>query len=372
MSTHPGTDVELVAAAAGELLDDRCTQQVVAEAERTGWAGALWDVLAAGGYPWISVPEAAGGVGGSVAEACAVLEAAGRRAAPLPLAETGLLAGWLLARSGLPVPPGPVTTAAGADLVVRRGGRGAVVSGVLPRVPWAREAARVVALAHDGDGPLVVSVEPARARIEPGANLAGEPRDDVHLDEVALDADAVAGAPDGVDAEALRRRGALSRAALIAGAAGRVLDLTVAYTSRREQFGRPVARFQAVAAQLVQLAEQAESVRMAARVAAVNAEDGEPAFLDVAAAKAVASEAAGRAAALAHQVTGAMGMTREYELGQLTRRLWSWRDEYGGERWWSTRLGASLAEAGADALWPTLAAGCRGGRGAGRPREERA
>ena len=79
--------------------------------------------------------------------------------------------------------------------------------------------------------------------------------------------------------------------------------------------------------------------------------------VDVAAAKSVASEAAGIIAAAAHQATGAMGMTREYELGRLTRRLWSWREEYGGERTWTTRLGALLAEEGARQLWPTIARG---------------
>lgn len=341
---------ELLSSAVGELLADRCGRDVVAAAERTGWAPELWAALAEGGFPWVSVPEPAGGVGGSVADACAVLEQVGRYAAPVPVAETGLLAGWLLARAGLPIPPGPVTTALGR-VTLRADGR---ASGEVPRVPWARAATRIVLLADAPDGRHVVSVDPASARIEPGANLAGEPRDTVHLDDTEVEQ---APAPDGVDAPALELRGALSRSALIAGAGGRVLDITVAYTNRREQFGRPVARFQAVAAHLVRLAEQAEAARMAARAAALNAATGEPKLVDVAAAKTVASEAAGLIAAAAHQATGAMGMTSEYELGQLTRRLWSWREEYGGERTWSTRLGATLADAGADALWPTIARG---------------
>jgi acyl-CoA dehydrogenase len=346
------TDAELVAEAVGELLADRCSSQTVSEAEGTGWAPELWSALADGGFPWVGVPEHAGGVGGSVAEACAVLEQVGRYAAPLPVAETGLLAGWLLTAAGLPVPTGPATTAPAHDLTFRSG----ALVGRVPRVPWARRAARVVFLVDDGDsgGCHIVAVDPASARIEPGTNLAGEPRDTVHLDRVVPDE--AAPARPGVDADALVLRGALSRAALIAGAAGRIRDITVAYTNERVQFGRPVARFQAVAAHLVRIAEQTEAVRMAARVAAANARD-EPAFVDVAAAKSVASEAAGVIAAAAHQATGAMGMTREYELGRLTRRLWSWREEYGGERAWTTRLGALLAEEGASQLWPTIARG---------------
>ncbi|WP_337827021.1 acyl-CoA dehydrogenase family protein [Pseudonocardia sp. UM4_GMWB1] len=209
------------------------------------------------------------------------------------------------------------------------------------------------------DGLQVVALDPGAARITPGTNLAAEPRDTVHLDDVPVGGAGggeVAPAPDGVSHDALLLRGALSRAALIAGAAGRILDITVTYTGQRQQFGRPVARFQAVAAHLVRLAEQTETVRMAARVAAANTR-AEPPFLDIAAAATVAGESAGLIAAAAHQATGAMGMTREYELGQLTRRLWSWREEYGGERVWSTRLGAALTEGGAGALWPAIARG---------------
>jgi acyl-CoA dehydrogenase len=53
-------------------------------------------------------------------------------------------------------------------------------------------------------------------------------------------------------------------------------------------------------------------------------------------------------------------MTKEYELGQLTRRLWSWRDEFGGERCWSRELGRRLAAEGADALWPGISVGVLG------------
>lgn len=370
MSAATG-DAGLVADAVGAVLAARCTQQVVADAEATGWAPQLWAAVADGGYPWVSVPEGSPGdaagvaVGGSVAEACAVLEQVGRYAAPLPVAETGLLGGWLLAAAGLPVPPGPVSTAptAGwsvetrASVSIRRTHAGWTATGVIRRVPWARAASRIVLLADSPDGPHVIAADPATLRIEPGANLAGEPRDAVYLDDVPVGE--AAPAPDGVDHDALLLRGALSRAALIAGAAGRILDITVAYTGAREQFGRPVARFQAVAAHLVRLAEQTEAVRMAARAAAANAHP-DPGFLDVAAAASVAGESAGLISAAAHQATGAMGMTREYELGQLTRRLWAWREEYGGERLWSTRLGAALIDDGADALWPTVARGVIG------------
>jgi acyl-CoA dehydrogenase len=337
--------------AVAALLRDRCTPEALEAAERDGRAPGVWAPLAEGGFTTVSVPGSAGGSGGSVAQACAVLEAAGAAPAPVPLAETGLLAGRLLAAAGLDLPDGPVSTAASPGLVLDGGSvRGAVV-----RVPWARAATALALVAQGPDGPVVVLVDPAAARTTPGRNLAGEPRDHVVLDGVRPLATAAA-PPDA--AEALRRRGVLSRAALVAGATRAVLALTVRYTGERVQFGRPVATFPAVAAHLVRIAEQTEIAAIAARAAAASAgEEGEPTALDVAAAATVVAQAAGAVAAAAHQATGAMGMAREFALGALTRRLWSWRDEWGGGRPWAAELGRSLAAGGADAFWPTVSRG---------------
>jgi acyl-CoA dehydrogenase len=49
-----------------------------------------------------------------------------------------------------------------------------------------------------------------------------------------------------------------------------------------------------------------------------------------------------------------MGFTHEHSLHHVTRRLWSWRDEYGNESYWQRRLGRIAAAAGPDALWSLL------------------
>jgi alkylation response protein AidB-like acyl-CoA dehydrogenase len=82
-------------------------------------------------------------------------------------------------------------------------------------------------------------------------------------------------------------------------------------------------------------------------------DDGRALFA-VAAAKIRAGEAAGAGAAIAHQVHGAMGFTREYSLHHSTRRLWAWRDDFGAESVWAMRLGNIAISAGARALWPAL------------------
>jgi acyl-CoA dehydrogenase len=95
---------------------------------------------------------------------------------------------------------------------------------------------------------------------------------------------------------------------------------------------------------------------MAAEVAAAAAERG-PAGFEIAAAKILAGQAAASATRAAHQAHGAMGMTQEYPLQHLSRRLWSWRKEYGDDIWWSARLGRASAAAGGDLLYPSITGG---------------
>jgi acyl-CoA dehydrogenase len=211
---------------------------------------------------------------------------------------------------------------------------------------------RVVALVASRDRWLVASAPASSLRIEPHVNLAGEPRDTVTFDGPAE----VTPAAGGVDADALRCRGALTRVMLMAGALERMSGLTIAYTHEREQFGRPVARFQAVQKHLVDGAQEAVLAGMAADVAARAADRGEARF-EIAAAKLLANQAAFTATRAAHQAHGAMGMTREYPLHHVSRRLWAWRSEYGDERFWSVRLGAAVARAGADRLYPAITGG---------------
>jgi alkylation response protein AidB-like acyl-CoA dehydrogenase len=86
-------------------------------------------------------------------------------------------------------------------------------------------------------------------------------------------------------------------------------------------------------------------------VAAITSGDAIP---EVAAAKVRAGEAASVGARIAHQLHGAIGFTQEHQLHRFTTRLWSWRDEFGGERDWAIRLGQIAAAGGPDGYWDWL------------------
>jgi acyl-CoA dehydrogenase len=230
-------------------------------------------------------------------------------------------------------------------------------------VPWARADDQVVVLVTDGTTPMVAVIDRADVGVEPAVNLAGEPRDSVTFDAVAPRALAPAAA--GVDAGALQLRGALSRVALMAGALERLSELTVEYTDGRRQFGKAVGTFQAVQAHLVHGAQDAVLVSVALAAAARATEVGSDRFA-ITAAKVLADQAASTATRHAHQAHGAMGMTREYPLHHLTRRLWSWRSEFGDERRGSRALGEVVVAAGPDQLYPLITGGT-GAPGVARP-----
>jgi alkylation response protein AidB-like acyl-CoA dehydrogenase len=321
------------------LFADHVTPAAHEAAEGGAVPASLWQAIEEAGYPEALAQGPAG-----MAEAATILYAAGYHAAPVPLAET-MLARWLLTASGLAPPTGALTVAP-VELDESLTITGTSVEGGASQIPWGRAAAIVFV----GEDRLFV----ACARVKDGVNLAGEPRDDF---VALLPGRRTASLPDGVDAASLRSLGALARAAQMAGAMAGALDLATRYANDRTQFGRPIGKFQAIQQQMALFAEEVAASSVAVECAArAVAEGRSSAAWAVPAAKIRAGEAAGRVAEIAHQVHGAIGFTQEHALHRLTRRLWSWRDEFGHEGIWAQELGRGIIGAGAAQLWPMMTA----------------
>src|SRR5436190_8672493 len=341
---------------ATRIFADLCEPGTVNAAEEGKWPQELWDTLEASGLTLTWVPDTLGGAGAEVIDGFQVLRVAGRVAAPVPLAET-LLAGWLLARAGIAAPAGPMTIApVYEDGHIELAGH--TLSGRTRHVPFARNAGHIVVLAYQAGTPSVALVPADGLAISQGTSLAGEPRDTVTFDGAS--AAAVGPAPD-LDMLGLVQLGAAARAQQMAGALEHILDQSVQWSLDRVQFGRPIAKFQAVQHNLATLAGEVAAAGAAADGAAeAIASEGaasERALLEVAVAKVRVGEAASNGAAIAHQVHGAMGFTYEHSLHHSTRRPWARREEFGNETLWAGRLGMLIAEQGAEELWPFLTQG---------------
>ncbi len=346
---------QLIIDTVDRILAQQCTKELVDAAEAGTWPAELWKTFEDAGLLHVSLPDTAGGGGGTLADAMAVLRIAGQYACPLPLAET-MIAGLGLHMAGLALPSGPLTAAvarSGRGVEIAKDDAGVTINGSLTGVSWARTAALIViATQLDGEA-WILAVEPNSVAIEEAANLAGEPRDTVTFENVVLGKDCAAIVSPGNRPVFIQEYGAMARATQMAGALEQLLSISIQYALDRQQFGRPLAGFQAVQQNLARLAGET-AAGLTAASAAVDAAESGPAFPEVAAAKIRVGEAAGIAAELAHQVHGAMGFTQEYGLQLRTRRLWCWREEFGSEAEWQIALGQTIARNGADQVWQTM------------------
>lgn len=345
----PGDTIgDMLRETAGRLFQAHCDTATQRNAGQGTWPAALWAAVEDSGLHRALVPEEAGGFGVPVADALSLLKVVGARAVPIPLAET-MLASWLLAGAGLDIPDGPLTAGPvrdGESVVLTPVDGGWHVSGTLTRIAWARDVNCLVVIADS----RIALVGKNAWSIETGENIAREPRDTVRLDGMAI----AVGATKTTAAE-LIAVGAAMRTQQIAGALTRLTEMTTQYAQDRVQFGRPIGKFQAVQQNLAVMAGQTAAAVAAADLSAEAVANGVR-IVPIAAGKARAGEAAGIAAAIAHQVHGAIGFTFEHNLHFLTRRLWSWRDEFGKDASWNRLLGRHMAQAGADNLWAEITA----------------
>jgi acyl-CoA dehydrogenase len=351
------SDQDLVVETVRDILAGH--EPFVLTAERS-WDDGLWADLAAAGLTGVGLPEDAGGSGGELADAIAVVATLAAGAGAVPVAEQLLVAGPALVEAGVEHTffDEPVTIAL-ADAVTAEAsddgdGPGRfTLTGTATDVPWAGVAPRIAVLTRAPaglDGALLALVDASGLETTTAANLAGEPRGSLVLDGVPATGAVLTPA----QTERLRARYALARAVQLSAALQQVLSWTLQYAGERVQFGRPLAKFQAIQMELAEMAGEVTAVAALVDAAVQAADRGENEVLAAAAAKVRAGAAVEVVARLAHQVHGAIGFTQEYRLHHLTRRLWSWRDEAGSELHWSRVLGAGVLAGGAGNLWPAL------------------
>lgn len=310
------------------------------------WAGELWSEMEELGFNAAAAPEALGGFGVSWGDLFPIIRALGHYSVPLPLGET-IFTNWLLGQLGEAPREGPLTFSAHSDLTLKNG----VISGTITDVPWARHLKYVMAVTSD-EVPTCVLLDMEQAsNISHKFNVAKEARDDLTFD--AIEADFAKQIPAHMTRDILSLGGAMLRSAQIAGSVKRALDLTATYTTERVQFGRPIMKFQAIQQQMAVMAEQVASMQIAAEAAFCSSGDA-LAALPIMTAKVCAGDAIDACTSIAHGVHGAIGFTHEHSLHFTTRRLWSWRNEFGSQTFWAQEIGRRICKNGGAGLWPTL------------------
>ena len=297
------------------------------------------------------VAEELGGSGLLPADLLPTLRVLGRFLAFVPTAER-VFARWLSSLVGAPTPFDVVAGHATAEFV--RTTDGTRLRGIAQRVPWDGGVSTVAVTISEAAGnntmllPIDLSSE-QKLSVTIGHTLAGEARATVEFDAREPES---AGRIEGLTGDGFLALGAAIRCQLIAGALARVLELTVRYVGERKQFGRSLGQFQAIQHQVASMAGEVAAAQAGADAAAAGF--GVPPDIQaIAAGKIRCGEAAGKVAALAHQIHGAMGYAAEHPLHRLTKQLWTWREEWGSESYWARVLGRAVM-ARAD-VWSSLA-----------------
>lgn len=318
------------------LLDRHLDEAAQAKARNGEWLPELWAEVEEMGLPLALLTEEQGGFGLSFAEAGEALRLLGKHAMPLPVAET-MAANQLLANAGLALAEGAAGLARGDHLTVTQG----TLKGTIERVSWG-ENLDCLALAV-GDT-LYRVPRSGWTLAEAGTALNFHPRPALAIDWTV---DASAPLP-----YCPLAAGATVRSFQIAGALEACLDLTLEHTATRVQFGKPLQKNQVVQHELAKLAGELACTTAAADLAGEALARGD--LRGVAAGSLRAREAAGNGAAIATQMHGAIGFTREHRLHLYTTALWTWRDEFGGQVMWAKLLGQAALEAGEAGYWPMV------------------
>ncbi len=340
MTTIPGVDEDLAEMMQG-VLDKHAVRS---DATRMTLNRELWRELDELGLARLTGSAESGGSEAGWLEAAELLSAAASAGVHIPFAESDLLAGALLEAAGL-ASDTQLRTVAVFD-----------ASGVAENVPWASNATSIVALWKSGEQWQIADVPVGDVQIaSEGTNLVGEPRDHVVVSLAEVSATPI-------DAEAVewyRLKGALVRAIQMCAALDRATAMSMDHVSTRKQFGRPLARFQAVQNLIADMAAESALARAATEAAldaAIRSEwAGEDLAFKIAVARSTAGHAASTVVRNAHQLHGAIGTAREHDLHRFTRAALAWRGEFGSVDFWDRQLIETARAAGSEGLWSLIA-----------------
>jgi alkylation response protein AidB-like acyl-CoA dehydrogenase len=213
----------------------------------------------------------------------------------------------------------------------------------VPAAPWAD-----LILVPAGDGVYVVERNAAGVTVEPQELTDGVTAGLVVLDGApaerlgGLEAGAPAAGTAGA-AEWLMARGTVGLCALQLGVTERALEMTAAYATSREQFGRPIGSFQAVAQRLADAWIDVAAIRLTMWQAAWRLSAELPADLAISTAKFWAADAGHRVAHTAVHVHGGVGIDVSHPLHRYFAAATHYEFSLGSATSQLRRIGAELA-----------------------------
>lgn len=288
-------------------------------------SSAVWADLEDLGVFSVLVPEAAGGLGFGLRHAALVFEQLGAALVPGPLLWSSIVAACF---------PGPTPTPRVSGLAVEP------APGEPVLVEFAGDIDALIVLRPDGvvriDGPTL----PAPIALDALDPLTPVGRYD------GIPAGTLIGGPE--DAARLRAQGTVLTASMLVGVAQAALDVARNYSLGREQFGEPIATFQALKHMMADMFVRIALARSSTYAAAAVVDDpevGDP-VRSISGAKLLAGEAAIANARSAVQILGGMGFTWEMPTNHLLKRAWTLEYAFGTSTDHALTMSTELAGGG--------------------------
>ncbi|WP_436777404.1 acyl-CoA dehydrogenase family protein [Yinghuangia sp. YIM S09857] len=308
---------EALRRAFAELFARESSSAAVRATEPTGFSPGLWEVLKAAGATDLGLPDEVGGADAALGHCVVIAEEAGRRVAPVPLAEH-TAATRAVAHAGEPGPlavlaaePAPIT------LALRPVGHGPVL------VPAGSVAGQVLVLDAERAHLLLIPNDTPPPAVP---NLASLPLAEHRFAPADTPGVLVA---DDARAHALFAAAVddwrLLTAAALVGLADEALARTVEYVCDRRQFGRPIGSFQALQHGLAEMPGRIAGARLLTARAAWSSDNGHgdagrlarTAFL-------FAAETARMVTSKAIHYHGGYGVMEEHDIQMYYRRAKGW------------------------------------------------
>ncbi|MHB8511621.1 MAG: acyl-CoA dehydrogenase family protein [Actinomycetota bacterium] len=345
-------DQDALRGLARQIFSERLSRDRLREISQQGdfFDRDLWRSLAKANLLGIAIPTEHGGEGLGFIELCLLLEEAGRAVAPIPLHQT-LLAALTISRFGskeqrerflpgiargeLALTSALVDHASRVEVIEANG----ALNGSLHDVASAHISHAMLVPARSGGDIAMFIVDLADLAMVRNETTNGEPRFSILLDETPGER-----LGDEATFQWMLERALVGLCAMQVGVSERALRITAEYTSTREQFGRPLASFQAVQQRAADCYIDVEAMRWTMWQAAWKLSEEMPGTEEVEIAKFWAADGGFRVAAATQHLHGGVGVDVEYPLHRYSEWARQLELTLGGAASHLEKLGELMAE----------------------------
>lgn len=352
------------------VCEEHSTTRVVRDMENdpVGIPAGLWEKMKETGLLGMMLPEEYGGIGLNAVDRVVIFEELGRALAPGPLFPSSVMSALAILRGGsdaqksgllpaigsgelLVVPawlePGNGFGPEGVQLRATARGDGYVLNGVKRHVFYAKAAQKLLVLARTGDATdaidlLLVDSNAPGVALQQQKSMASDTQYRVDFSNVEVPAaNRIGAAGSGWQTwNACMYEGIVLLAAFATGGAERALEITVEYSKGREQFGKPIAAFQALSHYMADAHAAIEGAKVLVLHAAWAQDEGRSIARLAPMAKLFACNTFRDVTAKCEQIHGGYGFTLEYDIQLFFRRA-----KQQQMNWWDSRYLENLIAA---------------------------